>query len=421
MDKKVLLLVISICILLPLGSGCLTDFSDSSDTFDYSNTMLTLYDLYDEQDYEGMVQVASEYLDGHDVNQDNFKVLMYRASAYSYLGENELAIDDYEAVLPFVYALDNVAQREYSTLFFSLGILHTKVGNADEALQYYEYGLQLEPSSNYFQILFGQIYEDLSMDDEALEHYLDLQESLPLVKEEEVLLQMKIDRLTGEEPDIDFEIPDSYCPNYTIKIIPINDFSANVDLEDISLLITSKFRVACEVLTTLEIPESEILNETRNQYDASKIIDYLESTLNESVKYNSFPIAITDYDMFAGTANFIFSQQDYDADMGVISSYMFEITLPAVNESDILLGRRIGIQFLSTVGQLFGSDRPTRAECPLAYPHSIDEFTRKNSKLCDETQSDVDARMQQWEQWLVLYTEQEKANITEVYEKYYFE
>ena len=100
---------------------------------------------------------------------------------------------------------------------------------------------------------------------------------------------------------------------------------------------------------------------------------------------------------------------------------MFELTIPEMKESSLILGRRIGIQCISTIGQLFGSSRPTLAICPLAYPHSINDFSYKTSKLCSSIQADVDERIAVVADRLVVFTNEEIESITSVYEKYYFE
>jgi len=390
----------------------------------YTASLFLVYDLSARDDYEGMISVVTNYFNDNDITLENYYLLIYRAGSYANIDQEDKAIEDYEAMVSYIKMLGNIEQREYSTLFFSLGILYAYQGDSEKALEHYNYGLQLEPGTNYYQIQLGQVYEELGQDDNALQHYQDLQESLSLTTEEEAIVQMKIDILSGSDPELDFTIQESYDPAFSIKIIPINEFSADIDLEDMALLLQSKFRVTCEVLSEMEIPESEILDQMRNQYDAGKIVEYLEENLDSSIRNNSFPIIITSYDMFQDTSNFIFSRQDYDADMGIISTYMFESTVPLTNESniyDIILGRRIGIQFISTVGQLFGSARPTSAICPLAYPHSIEEFSLKSSKLCPETQNDVDERIQQVADRLVLFTEKEMEDITTLYEKYYFE
>ncbi|MFH1100956.1 MAG: hypothetical protein V1726_02830 [Methanobacteriota archaeon] len=403
-------------------SGCIhQNESNSFNTYQYNITIWTLYDLYDLGDYEGMILEVNQYLENNEVSEKNFDVLFYRAYGYEHLGEPLMAIRDYEAMLPYIYALDNVAERQYSTVFFSLGLLYANKGNSENALNYYQYGLQLEPQSNFYQIQFGQVYEDLGRNTEALHYYENLSNTLLRTSEEETLVHMRIDRLSGQQTLVDFEPPASYYPFFTIKIIPLNSFDADIILEDLCALIESKYRVACEVISPIQIPEFMIINQSTNQYDAEKIIDYLEETLDTGVRKDSFPVAITSKDMYSGTANFVFSLQDFDADIGVISTYRFDVTLPPISEAELLLERRVGIQCISTVGRLFGSARPTNAVCPLAYPNSIDEFTRKSSKLCPGTQSDVDARIQGWSVKLMSFTQEEKDEMIRVYMKYYFE
>lgn len=407
--------------LIFTSSGCFDRFDESMQTYEYTSTVMIVDQLLSQGDYYGVIDESSAYFDEYEVTQDTFELLLYRGHAYLYLMKDSFAIDEFEAAVPFILQLDNVEQREFSGVFFTLGILHASLGNADHAIQRYTYGLQLEPSSNYYQIILGEIYENLGQNDSALGHYRELEDVLSLNAEEHAILQLKIDKLSGSESTINVGLPESYDPEFSIKIIPINDFQTNVSLSDIALLLQSKFRVQCSVLPALQIPEYEILNTVRDQYDASLIINYLEQHLNNSERLNCFPIAVTDYDMFHGTSNYVFSIQDYDADMGVISTYMFEITAPEIRESSIFLGRRVGIQFISTVGQLFGSPRPTHATCPLAYPHSINDFALKTSILCSSTQEDVDERMQRYTTRLVPFNTDQLEAMATVYETYYFE
>ncbi len=242
----------------------------------------------------------------------------------------------------------------------------------------------------------------------------------PLTNEENVILQMAADRLSGKTTLSDFEIPESYYPLFSIRLIPINNFDS-VNLEDMCVLIKSKFRFGCLVDSAMTIPDQQILDGERGQYDAGKIVTILDDHFPDVIQEDFFPIGITDKDMYEGSSNFIFSLQDYSNRIGVVSSYRFEESLPKIEDQEILLGRRVGIQLISTIGQLADLDRPTNSVCPLAYPASIYDFSKKGSKLCPETKAGVEGFISPVEEWLVPFTEEDKAEIKRVYEKYYFD
>jgi hypothetical protein len=69
----------------------------------------------------------------------------------------------------------------------------------------------------------------------------------------------------------------------------------------------------------------------------------------------------------------------------VLSTYRFTADLDDFYEPSVVVTRRVGIQFLSTSGSLLGFSRPSRPECPLAYPNDFREFLLKGSKLCGST------------------------------------
>jgi hypothetical protein len=53
--------------------------------------------------------------------------------------------------------------------------------------------------------------------------------------------------------------------------------------------------------------------------------------------------------------------------------------------------RRVAIQALSTTGRMFRFERPTDAECPLAYPQDLREFQMKRLRLCPSEEEQRDA------------------------------
>jgi len=130
---------------------------------------------------------------------------------------------------------------------------------------------------------------------------------------------------------------------------------------------------------------------------------------------------VTGRDIFGTETNFVFSWQDRRTGAGVISTYRFVADLEDFYERSIVATRRLGIQFLSTTGFLLGFARPTRPDCPLAYPNDFREFLMKSSKLCEQTVQERDALLKRAGGAATRFGTSRADEIDRVYRAYHFD
>ena len=151
MNIRLITVIMVLFILSTSFIGCI-ETDDESDYNEYKATVETLDGLYANASYEEMINVVTEYLQDNGLNKNNFDILEYRALAYSILDQEDLAIEDYEAMLPFIYSLDEVEQKEFSYDILFLGYLYSNKGNIEKAYEYYRYALQIDPLSSQSDI-----------------------------------------------------------------------------------------------------------------------------------------------------------------------------------------------------------------------------------------------------------------------------
>jgi predicted Zn-dependent protease len=171
----------------------------------------------------------------------------------------------------------------------------------------------------------------------------------------------------------------------SIGIVPVNQLPSNVALADVCLVLEASWRVGCTVLPAVMIPEATVLDASRKQYNAGVMLTEIERLLPRGSKRPSHLLAITDHDIFGGDAGFVFSFQrgDETNGVGVLSTSRFAANIPDFYEPEVITTRRVALQSLSTIGSMFGFQRPTDPECPTAYPETLRQFQQKRAApLC---------------------------------------
>ena len=90
-------------------------------------------------------------------------------------------------------------------------------------------------------------------------------------------------------------------------------------------------------------------------------------------------------------------------------------------EPGIIATRRLGIQFISTTGFMLGITRPTKPDCPMAYPRDFREFQQKGSKLCESMIRERDEVLKARGGKAALFGARRNGETNRVYRAYYFE
>ena len=148
-------------------------------------------------------------------------------------------------------------------------------------------------------------------------------------------------------------------------------------------MLESKWRLACDVLPAIVLPEEDMLDRVRGQYDGSRVLDQIDRRYPAAARPGEFVVAIVGRDIFGPGTRYVFSLQERGRRVGVVSSLRFVDEIEAYYEPDTIATRRLGIQLLSTTASLLGFSRATRPDCPTAYPNEFSEFLLKGAALCD--------------------------------------
>jgi predicted Zn-dependent protease/predicted negative regulator of RcsB-dependent stress response len=384
--------------------------------------------LFDAGRYDAVVGKADEFIAKYTTSIENASALFYKAESQYRLGQTDAAIQGYESGLATVEAIaNNVKQRSFAPAYFRLALLLRERNRLDAAVARVEAGLRLVPQLVDAQILLGQLLVEHGQRDRALKLYRSLlASSLPL-NEERVVIGVKAVRLAGATQGAPVRPPPLRSAllyeSPSIGIVPINQLPSEVALSDVCTILESIWRMRCEVLSAITIPEADVLVADRNQYDADRLLIELQRRVSAAPRRHTHILGITGRDIFAPQTSFVFSWQsgNEQAGVGVLSTSRFTSPISDYYEPAIVATRRIAIQALSTTGSMFGFTRPTDPECPLAYPESLREFQQKRLRLCDSDKQQRDQLLARRGGKTEAFGTVREAAIARVYRTYFLE
>lgn len=376
-------------------------------------------------DYGRAIQRADEFLSTTELRLDTFAVLLWKGEAHLRLGQYDRALEAFERAMPFIEQHTNVGQRRFAWVFFRLGGLYRQRAQYVTAIRAVEAGLVRAPQSVDEQILLGELFREAGQPERALTHFTELLPLSSLTHEQRVVLAIKIERLGGGRPARPDGWPEAngatLHSGFGFALLPLNAVDPLVSLPDLCLLLESKWRVPCRVLPAEFLDEATILNRQRAQYDANRVLAELNRLHPSDQRPHHYLVAITGRDIFGPDTRYVFSWQDRYHRVGVVSAYRFVAGLADYYEPDVIATRRLGVQLLSTSGSLLSFTRPTRPDCPMAYPNDFSEFLQKRSKLCDSEVRQRDDLLQRAGGPAAPPGAERTEEIHRVYRTYYFE
>ena len=379
--------------------------------------------LYYAGEHEAVLRKAEAFLTKYPLTNENLRVLFFQAASYHRLGQIDRSIHAYQLAVPLIEKLNNVQQRRYAFVFFRMGALHRQQRQYDAAIELVQAGLRREPQNSYYQILLGELYREQGSGNRAVKHFNELLVSSTLASEEKIVVRIKIDRsstagLGSSVPRVEMAAERFYS-RFSFAIVPLNYAAPEGALRDICTLLESKWLVACEVLPSLSLDEDKILDRQRNQYIGTRVLDELRTLY--PVKARRLVVALVGRDIFGPGTSYVFSWQSRQDGVGVLSAHRFLSGLEDFYEPQIILIRRLGIQFISTTGSMLGIARAIKPDCPTAYPNDFREFQQKGSKLCESTIRQRDELLKTRGGEPSLFGAQKNEVINRVYQAYYFE
>jgi len=343
--------------------------------------------------YADVVALAERHFDDHEPSPENLLLLSLQAQSYEKLGRPDEAITAYERGLPVVRALGAVRAEPYAPMLYQLAILYDARGETRRALPILEEGLRIRPRSAIHRALLAVFHEDLGSRERAVELYRDVLESEPRGSEAYAVARARLTRLgvaPGERPRGAPELTRIELTGaFVVVLVPLNEVDSRLDLAATCFVLEAEINVRCRVASTLRIPEHEILDTDRGQYDAAKVLPRLARS-PAPIGPREFRLAVTSHDLFANDSHFLFSASSGPAGrVGVLSSHRLADPLPRYWPAQALLGRRVAIEAVANVGTGLGLPRPTSPRCPLAYPDGLEAVLQKSARLC---RSSRDAR-----------------------------
>lgn len=357
-------------------------------------------DAYNAGHHAVVIEKVDQLLQQNPISADNVSLLFWKAESQYWSGQVDAAIETYTDALTRVEALTtNITRREYIETYFRFAAILREKRLFDRAIAIVESGLRLSPQHVAGQILLGELFADSGQKDRALAHYQkQLASSVP-VSEERAVLAMKVARLSSRPPVPPFDPTLESLPLYvglSIGLVPINQRPTGIALEDVCAILEMSWRVRCEVLPSVDVPPDGIWVEDRGQYNADALLEDITRRLPWPARRHTHIVAITEYDIFGPDTSFVFSWQRHNDEHAeaVLSTSRLAEDIPSYYEPDIIPTRRVAIQALSTTGRMLRFERPTDAECPLAYPESLREFQFKRLKLCTSEIEQRDALLQ---------------------------
>ena len=360
----------------------------------------SITEAYGDGEDATVVSEVDRFAQKYPITSDNVWVLLWKAAALHRSGQKDTAIQSYADGLARMETLtNNVSRQEYVGSYLQFAELLREERRFDTAKATVEKALRLEPQNIEAQIFLGQLMHDGGQTGEALAHYRkQLASSLP-VAEERAVLAMKIAALSSDRSHADpvehFESLPLYL-GLSIGLVPMNEAPPGVGLEDVCAILEMSWRVRCDVLPAVEVPTDGVWVSARGQYDADALLDELSRRLAWPDRRHSHIVALTEYDIFGPQTSYVFSWQRRNDEHGeaVLSTSRLAGDLASYYEPDVVATRRVAIQALSTTGSMFRFERPTDAECPLAYPDGLRSFQMKRLRLCESEEQQRDSLLQ---------------------------
>lgn len=141
-----------------------------------------------------------------------------------------------------------------------------------------------------------------------------------------------------------------------------------------------------EALADFRKTKSDLAQDTRNQWDARKLLETLAAVSEKSPVHRIMWVGLTEVDIYLENNNYLFGLSSMDPRMkyALVSCCRFMADFNDEPPDARRLATRTVKQMLSGIGNALGAQRPLDPTCPRSYPNSLPQHDAKTLNLCDD-------------------------------------
>ena len=169
-----------------------------------------------------------------------------------------------------------------------------------------------------------------------------------------------------------------------ICIVPINAVDAAF-MERLALCLEERFLFACRVESTLRIPRTA-LNSVRKQMFLNTLVARVAAS---PAPEDALRLAITDYDLYKTSHQFIFGEGNEEHRVAVVSTHRLRSEFYGERGDPNALFQRTLKESVHDLGHALGLKHCFNARCAMYYSSSIYDTDNKLAHFCDVCEKKV--------------------------------
>ncbi len=170
-----------------------------------------------------------------------------------------------------------------------------------------------------------------------------------------------------------------------ISIVPINAMDVAV-LERLALCLEERFLFTCVVDRTVRVPTTA-LNGVRKQM----FFNTLVTRVANGSEVDGFRLAITDFDLYKTSHQFVFGDASEDQRVAVVSLHRLRGEFYGERADANLVFQRLLKESVHDLGHVLGLKHCFNARCAMYYSNSIYDTDNKLSHFCESCEKRVRA------------------------------
>jgi archaemetzincin len=163
-----------------------------------------------------------------------------------------------------------------------------------------------------------------------------------------------------------------------IGIVPVNAIDPSL-LKRLALCLEERFLLSCSVERTLRVPATS-LNSVRKQLFLNTLA---ARTIALDLPYEGFRLAVTDYDLYKISHQFIFGEGSEEHKVAVVSLHRMRTEFYREEPDENLLFQRLLKESVHNLGHAMGLRHCQQPRCAMVVSNSIFDTDNKHPHLCE--------------------------------------